>query len=296
MKHRFLLWALLVIASTPLLSHADGYNGYSWQGWRLSTSEGFNLESNGGNDSNLRNNRVAFPMTQLLDGDPNTTWVWDDAVWKKRNKATGGDSDYYKVRSLEVSSEKNVVADELWVMNGYNKSQDLFRRNDRVIEIRIHLDNKTLKKVALSDKMGWHKISIPRRTFKNLKIDLTKIRKGSGEDNDICLSELALYSKGKKVDFKMPRAAIYQLSYCCGGTAWLINRGGRVLIEAPVGEGGAVVWSPNGNRVAGLDYTGRGQKIWIADANAPRIIRRHQFKLKDYRYGFDLSWKGNQAL
>jgi len=279
MKHWILLGALTAAIIIPGAARADGYNSYSWPGWRLSTEEGFNLETNSGKDSNVRNNRVAFPMTQLVDGDPDTAWVWDDAVWKTRRNAQTN-SEPSPARSFNIESDNSVVADELWLMNGYNKREDLWKRNDRVVEIRIHLDHKPVKKVTLSDQMGWHKISLPRHAWKNLKIELTGIRKGGGKDNDICLSELALYSRGKKIDFGMPRAVIYQLSACCGGTGWLINRGGRVIATGGTGEGASLEWSPDGKRVAGIsgqwDESARKQRtqIWIADAMRPAVIER----------------------
>ena len=178
----------------------------------------------------------------------------------------------------------------------HNKRPDLFRLNDRVVQIRINFNGKPVKTVNLSDTMGWHKITLPRRAFRWLTIELTGIRIGDGKDNDICLSELALYSRGQKVDFQMPRAVIYQLSSCCGGTGWLINRAGRVLTKSPTGEGGRIAWSPDGNRVAGLKFGGKAQKLWVAAVNEPRIVRRLQFKFKDFRYGFDLNWKSNRHL
>jgi len=288
MKKSWLALGMLLV-TLPSLARADGgFNGYQWPGWKLSTSEGFNLETG---DSNVRDNRVAFPLTQLLDGDPNTTWVWDDAAWKNRERRGVKP---LKTRSLSLHSDKQLIADELWLMNGYNKRADLFKRNDRVVQIRINFDSKHVKTANLSDKMGWHKITLPRRAFKSLTVELTGIRKGAGPDNDICLSELALYNRGRKLNFQMPQAVVYSLAYCCGGTGWLLSRSGRVLTQGMLGEGASVEWSPDGRRVAGINGVDGKEQVWIADSLRPRIVRRVDFDKKSKLYS--IRWKSNRTL
>lgn len=284
------LWAAVLVLSTP--AFADGFHGYSWPGWKLSSSEITNSESG---ENNVRNGRVEFPMSQLIDGDPSTTWAYyeaSDATWKKVH----GDKSRKDIpRSVSLHSEKSIVADELWLMNGYNRRADLFKRNDRVVRVRIHLNGKPIKEVALSDKMGWHKIALPGQEFNSLSLDLTGIRKGTGPDNDTCLSELALYSRGKKIKFDLPKALVYTRRGCCGGTGHLITSGGKVLETGGVGEGASVEWSPDGRRVAGMGYDvqRKAAQVWIADAAAPRIVRRDYFRTNKPNA---IKWLSNRKL
>src|SRR5687768_2327506 len=111
MKPKFGLLLAVALGSTPFAAKADdGHNGYEWPGWKMSSEEGFNLDSG---PSNVRQNRVSFPMTNLLDDDPSTPWVWDDTAWKKRHegKSTSASKE---VRSFSLAPRSAVVADELW--------------------------------------------------------------------------------------------------------------------------------------------------------------------------------------
>jgi hypothetical protein len=257
-----------------------GPPGIEWPGWHLESSEHLNLED-GDNNVSARGTgrRVRFPMSNLVDGNPNTAWVWHDPSPKVLRALGHGDLNRKVPRSFTLRSEKPIVASELRLMSGYNRRPDLFRRNDRVVKIRISLDAKPLKTVALADRMGWRAISLPTRAFRSLTIEILGVRKGEGADNDICLSEMALFNRGRKISFGLPKSVVYTLSYCCGGTAHLLSREGRVLGEAAVGDGFDIAWSPSKQFVAGIDtrpiHKSKRNLLWIADVREGRFVRRH---------------------
>jgi len=135
-----------------------------------------------------------FKLAHLMDNNAKTPWVF-----RGQGRANAFDPSWGKRHAIALSRESGVMVDEIRIMNGYNKRADLFKRNDRVVEVGIAIDGKKLKTAVLSDKMGWHSISIPRQKVEYVVIEFIGVRKGSGRDNDICLSELAFYNRGKKI-------------------------------------------------------------------------------------------------
>jgi hypothetical protein len=141
--------------------------------------------------------------------------------------------------------------------------------------------------------MGWHRVSLPRQQVSSLDIEFTGIRKGTGPDNDICVSELALYNRGRPVDMQMPRAVLYRLSYCCGGTGYLLTRRGRVLATGEMGEGLDVEWNPRNNLVAGVDGAGGSSRLWVSNVKRGCIIFRTRLKSVNVSR---LEWKGRNTI
>lgn len=135
-----------------------------------------------------------FKLAHLMDNNAATPWVFRGQGRKDAFNVTWGNR-----HALQFDHNGAVFIDEIRIMNGYNKRPDLFWRNDRVIEIGVALDFKKVKRARLSDKMGWHSVSVPRRKVSSVHIEMIGIRKGSGADNDICLSEVAFYNRGRRI-------------------------------------------------------------------------------------------------
>jgi len=135
-----------------------------------------------------------FKLAHLMDNDAATPWVF-----RGQGRKSGFEPTWGTRHALQFEHDTPVEIDEIRIMNGYNKRPDLFRRNDRVVEIGIGMDQKKVKTAVLSDKMGWHSVSIPRRKAASLVIEMIGVRKGSGQDNDICISEVAFYNRGKRI-------------------------------------------------------------------------------------------------
>ncbi len=135
-----------------------------------------------------------FKLAHLMDNDDATPWVFRGAGKKNTFAPTWG-----KRHALQFDRDTPVEIDEVRLMNGYNKRRDLFWRNDRIVEIGIAADGKKIKTAVLSDKMGWHSVSIPRGKMSSVVIEMISVRKGRGKDNDLCISELAFYNRGKRI-------------------------------------------------------------------------------------------------
>ena len=135
-----------------------------------------------------------FKLGHLMDNNARTPWVF-----RGKGQASFFAPSWGKRHALSFYRDKKVEIDEIRIMNGYNKRADLFWRNDRVVQLGIGIDGKKLKIANLSDKMGWHKVSIPRQKVDDIVLEFVGVRKGRGADNDICVSEIQFYNRGKRV-------------------------------------------------------------------------------------------------
>jgi hypothetical protein len=99
---------------------ADGKPPHiQWKQWRVFTSEGWNLDT--GPEPKFP---LQFPLSNLFDGDPNTTWVYYDV--RKPSAALGRSTSRRAHRVLTLEPTQPVVIDSIAVMNGYNRRPDLF--------------------------------------------------------------------------------------------------------------------------------------------------------------------------
>ena len=236
-------------------------NNVSWPGWKVYSSEHWNLESD-----LVPSFPLKYPMANLFDDNPATAWVHHD-VRSKHDKSKRPLYNKDSPRWISLTSEKPRWMSGVALMNGYNRRPDLFKRNDRIVEIVIEAAGEVIKRVPLSDKMGRHRVNFGRRKVESLQISFTGIRKGTAADNDVCISELALFDGTRKIEMNMPPAVLYSLSYCCGSDGYVITRNGNLLATGYNGEGYELVRSPSGRLLAGI-----GKNLWIVDMQRARVV------------------------
>lgn len=266
--HSLVLPALMWGLSPPLADYVPTH--IAWQGWRIASSE--NLYAG------YRYTR--YPLTHLVDGDPRTAWVFS---------GTGKCQDGWQSRyALALAPEEPVVIDGLALMNGYNKSRELFLRNNRVAQIRLSVNGRILKTAALPDKMGWHKVPLPRQAVRFLQIELTRFYRG--RDNDLCLSELVLLNRNQPIDLHLPQAVLFSKGRACGGGSKgvLISRHGAMIARADGEADRTAAWRPQGRYVAGLERGGRSH-LWVADVITGQVIHRNALPSTKIT---GLRWKG----
>jgi len=242
-----LVWGLCPAFADYVPTHIE------WPGWRMASSE--NLYAG------RRYSR--FPLTYLVDGDPRTAWVFS---------GTGRCRDGWPSRyALALVPEEPVVIDSLALMNGYQRSRALFLRNNRVAQMRLSVNGKVLKTVALPDTMGWHRVSLPRQAVRVLQIEFLDFYRG--RDNDLGLSELALLNRGRPLDMSLPQAVLFRQGRAEGGGAVgvLLSRQGEVLAQD---ESGRAAWRPQGRYLAGVEGIGGRSQLWIADVTTGQVISR----------------------
>jgi len=280
MKRKRLVFLLLWGSLLPVPARADNSPTLvRWKGWTVLSSEAL---------WRGRKHRE-YPLTYLFDGDPKTAWVFS---------GTRPDADGEGRFTLTLNPEAGVLIDELRIMNGYNKSRELFYRNSRVTEIKIRRFRRTEidepKAVSLPDELGWHSIPLGPARVTNLDLNFTRVQKGPVDD--LCISELALYYQGRKVDMGMPAVVIQsEGGEAESDTSYLMARDGRRIIgdEAGLFKCGGAVWSPDGRRVSSLVRDKGSASLWIADAQTGRLVLRQPVPRLTQDDEYELKWRGN---
>lgn len=266
---------LLVLVSLPALGEGTG-TFIAWPEWRIYSTE----------DTYMGRRHTSFPLTYLVDGDPDTAWVFSGLTDRP-----DGQPARYAIALTRDWNKKGAAADSIRIMNGYNKSRELFERNNRITELKLEVNGKLLKTVRLSDEMGWHTISIPRQVVRSVRMEFTGFVKG--RDDDVCVSEIELLDRGRKIDLKMPKAVVYtEGSECgCGQEFCVIDRDGKRL--ATDDSEGRPHWSPDGTRVAGLYCIGETWRLWVVDMTKPAVVYD---KRSPDQQAFEAVWADNHTV
>jgi hypothetical protein len=132
-----------------------------------------------------------YSPVMAFDGDRSTCFAEDES-----------DNSF----DFGIRFEKDIQIDEVRIMNGNGKSEDLFKKNNRVIELKVvfYYDKKELGEeiIKLKDQMEFQKLKLK----KDYKADYIyvysmgeKLYKGTDYD-DTCITEIEFYYRGKKIE------------------------------------------------------------------------------------------------
>lgn len=205
---------ILIIAGLGLISaaFADGWSQ------TVVTSSNLRIESSErmGPDG-LIPKRYAYPLHQMLDRNPRTTWVLKDPGYPKPRRIR--DWDYLAQYFIEIQKDKGVFTDELRLRLGYHKSERLYRLNSRPLGIEVYdeypfMDKrpKPIRKVKFRDRMEEKAVWLPGRKYQQLYIVFTDIKRGAVDD--LCISEMELRDSGRRLIRQDPY--LYSTGSDCG--------------------------------------------------------------------------------
>lgn len=184
--------SLALFAACASLVQADRVDTYlAAPGWRIQSSENLWAGSR----------HTSYPLTNLIDGDPKTSWVFSGIAYPVMTEAEHGQGvvkDVYVGIRFDLPTE----VDEIRLMNGYNKDKSTFFKNSRITEIEVYDGTpwegvQPIRRVTLSDTMGMKSIWVPKRKYNQLFVRASKITKG--QDDDICISEFMVRAGGGDV-------------------------------------------------------------------------------------------------
>lgn len=221
--------AILVVCALPGLLMADRMDtGWHWGSWTVETGEELFWGSK----------HTSYPAPYLFDDDPSTAWVFSGVLPEEVDRLPGdaetrnswkeqmldGEKNYGSRFWLTIDPKWPVTLDGLRIMNGYNKSAEVFQKNRRIVEVEIWAGNhwprpgeKPLTRVRLSDDMGWHNIPFPPTRFdqgQGLTIRFTKFV--GAPSLDVAVSGLELLKNGKAIDLHVPQIVDFTTGADCG--------------------------------------------------------------------------------
>ncbi len=283
----FVLLGLLGLAAAAFADHQP--TAIRWPGWTLSSGEETWAGAIHG----------SYPLQYLIDGDPATAWVFSG---KPSLAHAGIDTKLADRRYLALASEEPVRIDGIRLMNGYNKSEEVFFRNDRVIELEVWntATDKRLAKAKLPDARGWHTIRFPAVRTSNIRLKFTGL--APGVERDLCISELRLTHQGQDISFQMPSAILSTSGSDCGcGTTWdVVSRRDTLIARGSGGESPDPVFSSDGRFVAGYDQTPKSLRFWLVDLAAGKSVYTQtlfeQTREKPKWYPSQLEWTSRRTV
>ncbi len=279
----------LVLCLDATFAQADGRHGAMlvFPGWDMSLSE-----EPWANDS-LDDQLKRYPITNLLDGDMATAWVFEGPKWDGTGTDSwehpligtpflGGVGQWIEIRSL---SEHPPLIDAIGVVNGYAKSPAAYARNNRITRIQLDADGspwepKWSQAFDLELVMWMQIIHVPEMPAERLRITVQQVE--PGPDNDLCISEIQLYHKGRAVIPRPRRLVLCSPGDACGclGSLFLADTNCQ---PARLAGTSAPYWisdqwfAPGGRLVALFgDAAGPGDEcstvFMIADLETARVL------------------------
>jgi hypothetical protein len=260
LTHILLAALVSLIAGAP--AAADGRHGahLAFPNWQIRMSE-----EPYANDA-LEDGIKRYPITAMLDGDICTAWVFEGVKWE------GGEIDDWRrpltnapfdggvgqwVEIMSLSSDPPIV-DAIGIVNGYARSPEAYRRNNRITRVRLDGGGSPWGPVwsetaKLKEVMWMQVIPIPETRADRVRITVEAVE--VGPDNDLCISELQLFHRGRAL-IQRPTAYVFCSSGAecgCGGSlefsdsrcrrVWKTGDGGRLSV-------GGYDFSPDGNAAA----------------------------------------------
>ncbi len=225
-----------------------------------------------------------YPIYHMLDGDPATAWMVGGLNWYSEEKeAFVADKTATLPPKLFFVLPKPIRVDGLRIMPGYNKSAEVFRRNNRITGVSLYSApegeqytyvEKPFQTAMLKDELGWQELKFAPRIVQYFMIEVTDWEKGA--DNDFCVSEIQFLSAGKPIEWNLTPLMLSTIGSDCGcGTMWhVIDRKGKAVREAGVAEFDPWFSDPSGRYVFSSALTKNYIQFYVLDMVKGAFVAR----------------------
>jgi hypothetical protein len=284
-------WACLAIAVTVMSLAATGPTSADWcptytayPGWEILSCEDAYV------NPALPDGTRRYPLSNLVDGDPRTVWVfegikWDGKErsdgyrpWKVNHPFRGGLHQWVAVQCL---AEEPPFVDAVGIINGYAKDAATYQRNNRISRLRLQVARTWFseptwsKTVQLSHTLQTQVIAIPRQRAGFVSFLVEGVEQG--KDNGLCISEVQLFYRGRPlVERPTPYVVYSPGDECgCGLTYFLVDRAGApVLAGSPARpvRGNTYRFPAAGKQVVFVQEYENAQVI-VADLESGKQVR-----------------------
>lgn len=251
MRYKNIILVLLWM-TIPSVSWADYYGSKmvnKWIGSEIIENYSTGTSQNESDDKTTEQFSkmiVKYRLMNLYDGNEKTAWC-----------------DPYPGDAIGLGIEISLAGDKpvkgIRLINGYTKSAETFKNNNRLKEIKMIFSDGTFKKYKLKDLETEQILPFGKETKGNIKLEILSVYKGA-KYSDTCLSELRLVTN--EDESWPPVAKYYMESFggCCVGPNWYIYKtdGTEVVLKGKdiILFGNDVLVSPSEEYIAfGTDIT-----------------------------------------
>lgn len=140
-----------------------------------------------------------YSPVNIFDGDVTTSYA-----------ATTCDTFFETSHGIDLTIlfKKNILIDEIRIMNGLGRNDDLFKKNNRIKNIKIALYTESalrgeadpqVEEKGLADVKEFQIIKFTHEyNIRQIRLDSLDVYNGS-KYNDTCITELEFYYKGQKI-------------------------------------------------------------------------------------------------
>ena len=211
--------ALMMLAGTAWCDRCS--TGMYMPGWSVLTTE------DAWANSGLADGVKKYPITNLLDGDVTTAWVFEGPKWDGKENESGyrppTDAPFRggvgQTISIETHMGRPPVVDAVGIVNGYAKNATTYERSNRVTRMRVRAYGTQGKEIwsrsfDLRQVMWMQVFSVPGGEVTAASVTVEAV--ALGRDNDLCISEIQLYRSGRSVIPKPPAYVISSPGDECG--------------------------------------------------------------------------------
>lgn len=133
-----------------------------------------------------------YPVSNLIDGNPSTAWVFEKAY-----------SDFKDFKGLLICMDSEEEIDGISIINGYAKSDSLYKQNNTVSNFEIIFPDQSKYNYSCNETLDFQNFQFSKRKVKWLIIKVISERKGT-KYNDLCISEISPTINNNKVIYKQP--------------------------------------------------------------------------------------------
>lgn len=217
MKIRYGFVLLCCVAVVVVM--ADGTpTGIQWPNWRIATSE--------------YPDAPGYPITNMVDGSPETAWVYHKPWQDTAGTASALTPDEIAERVKDYKHGVGVTvtistdqwpylvpfsADGIGLINGYAKSASTYWRNNRITKLHVYASGASThvqKTVTLAESREIQRIPLPAGKWQYIELRVESVN--AGVDDDLCISELALYRHSRPLSWQLTSTVLYNPGNDCG--------------------------------------------------------------------------------
>lgn len=129
---------------------------------------------------------LKYHPNYAMDGDPQTAW--------NEGAPSSGAGEWLKLSIGEDASLYNISQLRIRLLNGYQKSEELYEKNSRIKTLQVTINGSQKETFTLPDDQEWQELlfPLPKITLESIELKVLDVYEGK-KYQDLCISEVELY-------------------------------------------------------------------------------------------------------